>query len=170
MLKGDMNNEKRGLHHLTISVSSLEKSQRFYKKLGFIYSRDFERKDYPAKFRDMLLENFTLRLVEYEGNLKKIPLCYKNPIKNFKTLGLKHFALQVQDILKFKKDSKLSNYIFLDGMNKKAQIQQGITEVNYIFLKDLDNNLIELVEDNKSSFHNIKNVSRKKIKLHHLTI
>lgn len=139
------------LHHLTISVSDLARAQRFYEELGFKYVRDFERIDYPAKFRDLKINSFCLRLVEFIGQKNKIPPCYEDPIVNFHTIGPKHFALEVDDLDKIKLSLEMKGCIFYDGKNKGglAKIQKGVSGVRYIFLKDDDGNLVELVEEDK---------------------
>ena len=117
--------------------------------MGFKYCRSFERKDYFSKYKVLINNNFCLVLVEFQGKKKKMPPCYKNPIKNFKTLGLKHFALRIKNLQKLKKKLDKFKYIFLDEKNsgKNAKIQIGISRIKYIFLKDPNGNLIELVED-----------------------
>ena len=137
------------LHHLTISVSNIKKSTDFYKKLGFRPSRDFERKDYPAKFRDLLIDSFCLRLVEFQKNRRLIPSSFSNPIKNFSVIGPKHFALEVNNLREVKERLDKQNIYFLDGKNtgSNATIQKGVSGVNYIFLKDPDGNIVELVEE-----------------------
>lgn len=139
------------LHHITFSVSDLDKAQAFYEKLGFKYSRAFERPDYPAKFRDLVIKNMCLRLVEYQGKKNKLPACYDSPLKNLKTLGLKHFALRVKNLPAVKQRLDSYGYTFLDEkhIGKKAKIQKGVSGVDYIFLKDPDKNIVELVEEKK---------------------
>ena len=131
-------------HHLTISVNNLDESQEFYEKLGFHYSRDFERKDYPAKFRDLVLDNFCLRLIEFQDKEKLVLGRAENPLVNFQTIGLKHFALEVENLSSFLKNAQLD--IIDEFGTKDREIQEGVSGVRYVFLKDLDGNIIEVVE------------------------
>jgi len=138
-------------HHLTISVSNIKKSSMFYKKLGFKISKGFERKDYPAKFRDLKLDSFCLRLVEFQNKKKQISSS-KNPIKSFSVIGIKHLALEVKNLEKIKEILEKQKTTFLDEKNigTNAKIQRGVSGVNYIFLKDPDGINIELVEKLKN--------------------
>lgn len=136
--------QKNTFHHLTLSVDNLDKSQEFYEKIGFSYNKDFKREDYPAKFRDLTLGSFCLRLVEFQGSKKPLAECFENPVVNFQTIGLKHFSLEVTDISSFLAEfesSLIDEYGF-----KKSEMQKGVSGVRYAFLRDLDGNIIEVIE------------------------
>lgn len=113
-----------GIDHFAIIVSS-EEALKFYKKLGF--------KEYYRKERQydtvILMEAFEIRIECFIDNT--------HPRKgNPEPLGLRHIAFKVDNIEKTLKDLEIDD--------KEASFDW--IGIRYVFLKDLDGNIVELHE------------------------
>ncbi|MGH7203755.1 MAG: VOC family protein [Candidatus Levyibacteriota bacterium] len=129
-------------HHITISVKNLNISESFYQTFGFKRVHYWQADDKSLEI--LHLKNFTIILEIF---------CYAMPIdapehtKNLTTdlqvLGVKHFALQVESLVEAKE--------FLEGKKIAivTPITKGRTKVDYFFVKDPDDILVEIVQDDR---------------------
>lgn len=112
-----------GLHHIAI-ISSFEKSVEFYTRLGF--------KEYFRKER----ENDTIVILEGHGYQIEMFIDARHPARatDPENLGLRHFALAVDDI------DKIANGFECGPINKDWFGRR------YCYLSDPDGLQIEFVE------------------------
>jgi len=128
------------LGHIALSVSSLNKSVAFYRK--YFNLRCVKKYAYPDKgFTIALLKkgDIVLELFEFK-KYKPLPGYRKTLGNDLRTLGVKHFSVEVSDIAgayrKFKK-AKISFATDLRMFDSGAC---------YFFIKDPDGILIEVME------------------------
>lgn len=90
------------VHHVAITVNSLEKSQKFYQDFfNFKISKFFERKDMGAKAVFLELEGFFIELWEF-ADLKN----NDDDLKDIKIRGIRHIAFEVENLDKTFTDFK----------------------------------------------------------------
>jgi glyoxylase I family protein len=127
-------------HHVSLNVKDINKSILFYEKFGFKNGLLWEATDKSLQIAHLKLNDIFIEL-----------FCYSNPDiicekaqESNSTTGIKHFALRVEDIQKTKKEL-IQNNIASDNI----QIIQGRTGIQYFFIQDPDDILIEIVQDNR---------------------
>ncbi|MBN2120320.1 MAG: VOC family protein [Candidatus Omnitrophica bacterium] len=131
---------KLKLGHIAISISSIEKSSAFYEKnFGFKLKEHIKGDSQDPDIA--ILENNTLRLELFEfKEPKALPEYRKNLLSELQTLGVKHFALETEDI---EPDyQRLKN----QGVCLGTDINKLPNGLRYFFIKDPDGIFIELIE------------------------
>lgn len=128
-------------HHLTISVRSLAVSETFYKGLGFepVYRWQDEAKQLQIchlQLGQALLELYCFKLDQEMEAQTAFP-----PWANGFRLGLRHFALQVNDV-----DEALSALHGAGLLADKPSVVRGQSCGRYVFIMDPDGNSVELLE------------------------
>lgn len=129
-------------HHVAISVSNIESSKRFYAALGFKTVLDWvsDSDDLAIshlKFGPILLEIFCYR--EFKENNKK------TLADDLPELGVKHFGLKVDCLETAKREIVEAGL----GDEEDIEVKSGRTGINYFFIRDPDNNFVEIVEDKR---------------------
>lgn len=130
------------VHHVSISVSDLSKSLAFYNVFGFkeVYRWESPKKDLfivHMRLGDVFLELFCFK------KHKRAPKSTKQLETDLPVLGIKHFALKVNNIDVVKnnlKDKEIASDI---------EVKRGRTDVDYFFVKDPDGLFIEIVQDRR---------------------
>lgn len=135
-----MNNNEIKLWHIAISVSNIDKSIYFYKKVfGFNCTKRFYIESLGAEACFLENGNFVIEVFNFM-DFKPLPDFKKSLLTDLKVLGVKHFAFKVKNI------QKTYEYI----KNLKVEIATNITVggsgLRYFFIKDPDGILIELIE------------------------
>lgn len=124
--------------HSAISVDNLEQSIAFYKLLGFKNDKEFHDENLDIVY--LSLDGIRLELFHYVKH-NSLPDYYKNNDINLHTVGNKHFAFRVEDILKAKKYIE-DNKIY----NDEIILKKGRTCKSYFFIKDPNGIYIEFIE------------------------
>lgn len=124
--------------HSAISVDNLEQSVDFYKKLGFKNDKEFHDENLDIVY--LSLGDMCLELFHYVKH-NNIPDYYKDNDTNLHTVGNKHFAFRVEDILKAKEFIE-NNDIYSD----EIILKKGRTCKAYFFIKDPNGIYIEFIE------------------------
>jgi len=127
--------------HVAISVSDLDKSIKFYEDMFDLKCKKrFRIPSLNAEACFLNRENFTLELFEFP-NAEPLPDYRKTLVSDLRTIGVKHFALKVNDI----------EATFMALKEKEielaTQITLGGSGLRYFFVKDPDGILIEVIEN-----------------------
>ena len=129
--------------HIALSVSDLGKSIAFYGRLfGFKCSDVFDDKTSTFKIALLKKDQVTLELFQFQ-QYNPLPEYRKDLDNDLKTLGVKHFAFEVDAIEKIHRQLKNSRVEVVSGIN----VFHG--GLRYFFIKDSDGILIELIEAGK---------------------
>lgn len=126
-------------NHVTLSVKDLQKTINFYGKFGFKI-----KKEYHSEEVDIVLlsnQNMVLELFFYK-DAQPLPEHSKNLGTDLRTIGNKHFGLGVKDIYVAKKFVEDEN--LCDG---EIKITQGRLGKPYFFIKDPNDILLEIIEE-----------------------
>jgi glyoxylase I family protein len=125
------------LGHVAISVSNLVRSSRFYCRwFGLKKSATFR---HPGLNIVLLKGSFTLELFQFDKR-KPLPRYRKSLDSDLRTIGVKHFSVEVSQIEK------------LYAQFKKARVPLATvlrtfdSGSRYFFIKDPDGNLVEIME------------------------
>jgi len=127
-------------HHVAISVKDIKTSKQFYEIFGFREVFSYSDRDMSIlqlKLGNFILEIFSFKDEKQRGNL---PLW-----EELKITGVKHFALQVQDIneaLKFLQEKGI--------ISGNTKINTGKSGIKYFFIQDPDGIYVEIVEDKRT--------------------
>jgi len=138
------------IRHIGITVNSLVEMMSFYSKLGFnkISSCNLEEGKVLDNFSDIIgIKVWTLKLTNFKGEIIEL-LEYKFPIslkrnkkKKINCLGISHIALTVKDINNIYKNLR-KFFIYPPQVSNDGKVLIS-------FIRDVENNLIELVEEKK---------------------
>ncbi|MBU5670161.1 VOC family protein [Peptoniphilus sp. MSJ-1] len=119
--------------HTMIRVKDLEKSEEFYRELGFKESR---RKDFPE-------DKFTLVYLKLDESEYELELTYNYDREEDYELGngYGHIAISHKDIEKFRDELKSKGY----EVTNLSGLSDG--SASYFFVVDPDGYKIEIIEE-----------------------
>ena len=127
--------------HTAISVKDLEKSLSFYKILGFkLY------KEYHDDETDIVMLKLGQARLELFHNRdeEELPAHASDLNIDLKTVGVKHFCLNVEDVTAAK------NWLVeRDLVDEDVQIKSGRLGRAYFFIRDPNGIFIEIIEEKK---------------------
>ena len=123
-------------HHVSLNVTGLEKSIRFYERLGFAEKHRYA--DDSVIIVHLLGQNLLVELFHYSNafSTKSIP----SDIQHCDIIGIEHFSLQVDDIHEAFEELKQFSI---------CNVSKGRTGIDYFFITDPDGNRIEIVRDTR---------------------
>ncbi|MGO4999244.1 VOC family protein [Oceanisphaera sp. W20_SRM_FM3] len=128
-------------HHLTMSVQNLSASESFYKGLGFEPVYRWQDDVGLLQICHLQLGQAVLELYCFKPDEEIDTLAAFPPWANGVRLGLRHFALQVNDV-----DDALSALHGAGLLTDKPSVVRGQSCDRYVFIMDPDGNSIELLE------------------------
>jgi len=126
--------------HIALSVSNLEKSIAFYGRLfGFKCSDVCDDKTSKLKIALLKKDRVALELFQFQ-QYNSLPEYRKDLNNDLKTLGVKHFAFEVDNIE--------SEFERLKKAGVEFATDIGVLEagLRYFFIKDPDGIFVELIE------------------------
>jgi glyoxylase I family protein len=128
------------LGHIAISVASLKRSLSFYRKyFGLVCVKKFNVK--PAGLTIVLLKknDICLELFEFKKH-KGLPAYRRELDTDLRTIGVKHFSVEVSQIEKLHKQLKISRVPFATDLRVFEDGRK------YFFVRDPDGVLVEIME------------------------
>ena len=141
------NNYSVKLHHIAYVVGNIDKSIEFYTMFGFEKVRFWRSTDeknsivHLLNSQSILIELFSFHDVSCQEE-KSI-----NIQKRLKRGGINHMAFEVENI------NECRERMISDGLiDDCTPINEGRTGILYLFIKDPDGNLIEIVQDDRKTF------------------
>ena len=129
------------VNHVSISVTDMEKSIKFYKKFGFEDFKSWNAEDESIRINMLKLKGFVLEMFCYK-EYGKLPETAKDTATDLPIIGTKHFALGVDNI------EKAKEFVIQNGIMSNVDIKVGRLGRPYFFIKDPDGILIEIIENN----------------------
>lgn len=137
--------EQLQLGHVAMSVSDLDKSIDFYKRVfGFECIKRFYIEALKAEACFLKKGDSTLELFNFK-DFKPLPDYRKSLVTELKTLGVKHFAFKIKNI------EEVYRYFKDTGIEFATEMRMGGSGLRYFFMKDPDNILIEVIEDEETN-------------------
>ncbi len=130
-------------HHVALSVSDLEKSVAFYELLGFRSVFRWQNEDGSLAIVHLKQSEALLELFCFASTVAA-PASSKQLATDLPRIGIKHFGVRVDDIHMAK-----ARMISL-GLADNIEIVKGRTGIEYFFLADPDEILVEVVQDNRN--------------------
>jgi methylmalonyl-CoA/ethylmalonyl-CoA epimerase len=128
------------IDHVAVSVSNLSRSVKFYESnFGFTCERVVELPGKRGQVALLSKAGFAIEMFELFGALP-LPDYRKTPETDLNTIGVKHFALKVTDVLAAAKLLKSR------GVELTSEPAVGIRGVSRFFVKDPDGVGIEITE------------------------
>jgi glyoxylase I family protein len=121
-------------HHVSVNVTDLDKSIRFYKILGFEERHRYA--DDSVIIVHLLSKTLLIELFNY-SNAKPTRSKFSD-VEHKDIIGIEHFSLQVDDIQEAFKELEPFSV---------CEISKGRTGIDYFFIVDPDGNRIEIVKD-----------------------
>lgn len=127
------------LDHYAISVSDMEQSLAFYKKLGFDVIKDYEAEDKSVRIVHTVKDDFILELFCYPDSAA-VPAFVDTVASDLNVQGSKHLGLMASDL------EAAADYVIEQGLaTERPQINQGRLGRPYFFIKDPDGIFVEII-------------------------
>lgn len=128
------------VNHVAISVTNMKKSIEFYKKFGFEDFKSWKAEDGSIEINMLKLNGIVLEIFCYK-KYTQLPETAKKTATDLPILGTKHFALGVENI------EKAKEFILENKICKDIEIKTGRLGKQYFFIKDPDEILVEIIEN-----------------------
>lgn len=128
------------LGHIALSVSNLKRSEAFYGKFfGVRCVARYPRQDKGLTIVVLRKESLTLELFEFKKR-KALPQYRKALDSDLRTLGVKHFSVEVDNVTSWFKKFKKAKCAFATDLRTFDNGKR------YFFVKDPDGIMIEFME------------------------
>lgn len=128
------------LAHIALSVEDLERSAGFYRRhFGLRLLKKYRFKEQGLTIALLKRDALALELFEFKEH-RPLPRYRRSLEKDLRTLGVKHFAVEVRDFLGTFKKLKEARVEFASELNT------FVNKKRYFFIKDPDGILVEIME------------------------
>ncbi len=128
------------LGHIALSVSSLKRSTAFYcKYFGLRRAEKYAHQDKGFNIAFLKKDGIALELFEFKAH-KPLPLYRRGLDTDLRTLGVKHFSVEVNNIVAEYRKLKRSKVVFATDLRVSS------SGARYFFIKDPDGILVEVME------------------------
>ncbi|MGV9672297.1 VOC family protein [Gordonia sp. NPDC003504] len=131
------------VHHVAISVASIERSTRFYAQFGFREVLRYDAPDASMSVSHLRLDGVILELFTFAAS-QPLPQAARELITDLPKIGVKHFGLQVDSV-----DECLRDFTERGLCPASTTITEGRTGVRYFFITDPDGILVEFLQDDR---------------------
>jgi glyoxylase I family protein len=129
-------------HHVSLSVTDLDRSMEFYSGFGFKKVLQWESDDNALSIAHLKLKESILELFCF-ADPRPAPESMKKLATDLPVIGIRHFGIQVDSLRKAK------DFIIQNGYAEEIEINKGKTGIDYFFIKDPDGIFVELVQDER---------------------
>ncbi|MDA2933464.1 VOC family protein [Acidobacteria bacterium AH-259-D05] len=129
-------------HHVSLSVTNINKSVEFYSIFGFRKVHEWCADDGSLQIIHLRLGDSLLELFCF-SNPKEPPESTRELETDLPVIGVRHFALQVNSII----DAR--NRVIEKGYKPCVATKRGRTGIDYFFVKDPDGIFVEIVQDDR---------------------
>jgi len=131
---------KLSFHHVALSVSNLRKSCEFYQKLGFSTAMSWSSPNGDMQIERLKLGTVSLELFCFK-EAQASPESSRQLSTDLPRIGCKHFALKCENL------NETIQELQQKGFQNIPEITTGKTGVRYVFIKDPDGILLEILEE-----------------------
>ncbi len=132
-------------HHVSLSVTDLDRSMEFYSGFGFKKVFQWKADDNALSIAHLKLKKSILELFCF-ADPRPAPESMKKLETDLPVIGIRHFGIQVDSLRKAK------DFIIQKGYAEKIEITKGKTGIDYFFIKDPDGIFVELVQDERGLY------------------
>lgn len=130
------------VHHISLSVKSIEDSVQFYEKLGFEKVLQWDAENNSLTIVHMKLGGTYLEFFCFTEK-QDAPETTKSLETDLPRVGIKHFGLKVGSI------EGAKEFVLKNKLAESVSIKHGRTDIDYFFIKDPSGNFIEFVQDDR---------------------
>ena len=130
-------------HHISLSVTNIANSLKFYEILGFKEVLRWKADDESLEIAHLKLNNAYLELFCYVKP-HPAPSTMDSLETDLKVIGTRHFGLKVKSI------SEAKEHIIKNNIADSIEVKHGRTGIDYFFIKDPDGIFVEIVQDDRN--------------------
>lgn len=130
-------------HHVALTVSDIEQSVAFYRRLGMAEVARYEEEDDSMKIVQLKFGGAILELFWFKDR-EQLPDHAHELGTDLRVIGTKHFGLKVDDL------GQAVAHLNELGVDIVSSPKTGRTGVQYCFFRDPDGILVEVSQDDRS--------------------
>lgn len=131
------------LGHVAVSVTDIERSAAFYREV-FGFDLAERHKIFQASLMIVIMKRpgIAVELFQFDA-MKPLPDYRRSLDSDLRTVGVKHFSLEVDDV------PGMMKMVRERGVECETEVREFADGRRYFFIKDPDGNLVEVMEKEK---------------------